>query len=115
MPTNTVENRSCLRCTAEFEPKRDWSNFCSPACRLAFHNRMNAEGSVLGPLVKAWTATRHAKEGTEEAKICAWARQQVTEIARTFLDEDEEAGRGSAVDYVRKQMKSGFLYVDRRR
>lgn len=115
MTAETLANRACCRCTAEFTPSRDWSNFCSDKCRTGFHNAMGKEGKVLAPLVKAWTATRHAKPGTEEAEVCAWARQQITEISRMFLDEDEEEDRGSAVAYVKGLMASGFLYVDRRR
>lgn len=105
----------CCNCANEFQKTRSWSAFCSKECRMEFANRMKKQGGPLAPLVKAWTATRHTKPGTEEAEICAWSRQQITEIARMFLDEEEQEGHGSAVDYVRGLMKSGFLYVDRRR
>lgn len=89
-------------------------NFHSDACRQRFHNTSRAHGFVLAPLVKAWTSTRHAKEGTREAAICTFARGQITEIARMFLDADDEAKR-DPVAYVGALMDSGFIYADRRR
>lgn len=89
-------------------------SFCSDPCRTRFHAVHRSEGFPLAPLVKAWNATRHAKPGTREAEICRFARSQLTEIARTFLDQDQEAGR-DVVAYVGGLMDSGMLWVDRRR
>lgn len=88
--------------------------FCSHDCRRAFHTIAKREGGPLAPLVKAWHATRHAKAGTREAEICRFARGQITEMARMFIDDDEEAGR-DAVAYVGAIMDSGFMFADRRR
>lgn len=88
--------------------------FCSTPCRLAFNNRMKTEGAPIAALVKAWTMTRHAKPGSEEAEVCRFARNQLTEIARLHNEADDEAGRPSAVDYVRSLMQSGTIYADRR-
>lgn len=88
-------------------------NFCSDPCRRRFHNAHTAEGFPLAPLIKAHHATRHAKPGTREAAICTFARRQIAEIARTFLDQDEEVGR-DVVAYVGTLMDSGTLWVDRR-
>lgn len=89
--------------------------FCEPACRQGFNNRMKAEGAPIAALVKAWTMTRHAKAGSEEAEVCRFARSQLTQIAAGFNDRDEDNGRPSAVDYVRTLMASGTLYCDRAR
>lgn len=89
-------------------------NFCTDKCRQSFHNIHRSQGFVLAPLVKAWHATRHAKPDTREAEICTFARGQLTDIARTFLDADEEANR-DVVAYVGALMDSGFIYADRRR
>lgn len=86
--------------------------FCTDACRRAFHAACKTEGGPLAPLVKAWHATRHAKPGTREAEICRFARGQITEMARMFLDADEEAGR-DAIAYVGQLMDSGFQFADR--
>lgn len=88
-------------------------SFCSDPCRRRFHNLHVASGNVIAPLVKAWHATRHAKAGTREAAICTFARNQLTQIARTLLDEDKEAGR-DVVAYVGTLMDRGTLWVDRR-
>lgn len=89
--------------------------FCTNQCRQAFNNRMKGEGAPVAALVKAWTMTRHAKPGTEEAEVCRYAMSQLTQIARDFNDRDEDAGRPSAVAYVKTLMASGTLYCDRAR
>lgn len=88
--------------------------FCSTPCRLAFNNRMKTEGSPIAALVKAWTLTRHAKPGTEEAEVCRFARNQLTQIAGMHNEADQEAGRPSAIEYVKTLMASGTIYADRR-
>lgn len=89
--------------------------FHDQACRQAFANRMKAEGAPIAALAKAWVMTRHAKPDTEEAEVCRYARTQLSQIAATFNDRDQDAGRPSAVDYVKTLMRSGTLYCDRRR
>lgn len=89
--------------------------FCSTRCRTRFNNRMKAEGAPIAALVKAWTMTRHAKPGTDEAEICRWARSELTHIAKGFNEADRDAGRPSAVEYVETLRRSGTLYDDRKR
>lgn len=86
--------------------------FCTDKCRKAFQNLHIGQGAPLAPLVKAWHATRHAQPGTREAAICTFARGQITDIARTFLDRDDDEGR-DVVAYVGSLMDSGTLYFDR--
>ena len=107
---DTLE-RNCCRCGAAFQPSRAWSNFCSPDCRTAFHKDCKSQGGPMAPLVKAWIATRHAKPGSEEAEICAYARRELTQMASDL----NEAEQSRSVEYVRALMRSGTLYVDRRR
>lgn len=114
-PNNALTARQCLNCGTSFTPTRDWANFCKTKCRTDFHARHKAIGGVLISLVKAWTATRHAKPGSHEAEICAYARREITSIASLFNEEDKEAGRPGAASYVDRLMQSGTLYVDRRR
>ena len=45
--------------------------------------------------------------GSREAEICRFARGQITEIARIFLDEDEESGR-DVIAYVGVLMLGGY-------
>lgn len=69
----------------------------------------------MAALVKAWTATRHAKPGTREAEICRYARSEITKIAQHFNEEDEESGRQSAIEYVDSLMRTGTFWMDRTR
>lgn len=111
----STETRTCPGCGISFPPggRGIGKSFCSDPCRLRFHNLHRGEGVPLAPLIKAHHATRHAKPGTREAAICTFARRQIAEIARTFLDQDEEVGR-DVVAYVGTLMDSGTLWVDRR-
>lgn len=88
--------------------------FCSDKCRKCFLNAQATYGGPLAPMVLAWHATRHAKPDTLEAEVCTFARGQITEMARIFLDREEEAGR-DPVAYVAGLMASGTLYIDRTR
>lgn len=108
--------RFCPGCGANFPAggRGMGKSFCTDECRKAFHAIHRAHGFPLAPLVKAWHATRHAKPGTREAEICTFARNQLTQIARTFLEEDTEGGR-DVVAYVGGIMDSGILWCDRRR
>lgn len=106
-----TQHRLCCRCGSSYAPTREWANFCSPDCRKAFHADAKAQGGPMAPLVKAWIATRHAKPGSREAEICAFARRELTQMASDF----NEADRVSATAYVDALMRSGSLYVDRRR
>jgi hypothetical protein len=104
----------CPGCGSTFEAggRGLGKTFCTDTCRRAFHAACKTEGGPLAPLVKAWHATRHAKPGSREAAICTFARGQITEIARMFLDADEDKGR-DAVAYVGSLMDSGFMFADR--
>lgn len=106
--------RKCPGCGTEFEPggRGLGKTFHSDQCRQAFHAVHRKEGFPLAPMVKAWHATRHAPAGSREAEICRFARGQITEIARMFLDEDEESDR-DVVAYVGVLMDSGELFIDR--
>jgi len=110
------ETRTCPGCGGLFPAggRGMGKSFCGDKCRLAFHAVHRSEGFPLAPLVKAWHATRHAKPGTREAAICTFARGQISQIARTFLDQDGEAAR-DVVAYVGGLMDSGTLWMDRRR
>jgi hypothetical protein len=106
--------RKCPGCGVQFPAggRGMGKSFHSDECRKAFHNVHRKEGFPLAPLVKAWHSTRHAKPGSREAEICTFARNQLTQIARDFLDADEEDGR-DVVAYVGTLMDSGILYADR--
>lgn len=109
------EQRKCQNCGELFTASRAHSVFCpGDTCRKAFDNRKLSQGGPMAPLVKAWIATRHAKPGTREAEICAYARRELTQMASDLNELDERANR-SAVDYVETLMRSGTMWVDRAR
>lgn len=105
---------TCPGCGAEFEKggRGLGKTFCADTCRRAFHAAAKSEGGPLAPMIKAWHATRHAKPGSREAEICRYARGQITEMARMFIEADGEIGR-DAVAYVESLMTSGFQFADR--
>jgi len=116
LKSEITPSKTCPGCGADFPAggRGMGKSFCADKRRLAFHAAHRSEGVSLIPLVKAWHATRHAKVGTREAAICRFARNQITEISRTLLDQDKEAGR-DAVAYAGSLMDSGLLWCDRRR
>lgn len=69
----------------------------------------------MNQLVKAWTATRHAPPGSREAKVCAYARREITQIASLHNEEDVAENRTSAIAYVEALMANKTMFVDRRR
>ena len=107
-------NPRCPGCSVEIEGSGRGLGkvFHDATCRRKFHALHKSEGGVLAPLIKAANATRHAKDGTREAEICRWARGQIAQITRMFLDRDEDEGR-DVVAYVGSLMDSGSLYIDR--
>lgn len=103
----------CCNCNQVFSPRRAWSAFCTNDCRTAFYNRMKRDGASLAPLVKSWIATRHAPKGSPEARVCAYARSELTIIATALLAADSAEHRGRAADYVAQLMEKGVRAVDR--
>lgn len=89
-------------------------DFCRKECRVAFNNRAKAEGAVIITLLKVQTRHRHAKPGSEEARICAEARREYTEIVQMMIDADDEAGRPDPAAYVDRMLKQ-TRYIDRTR
>jgi hypothetical protein len=49
------EARTCARCGAVFEPRREHARFCSAACRIAW-NREHAGGAWPGDTALGWSA-----------------------------------------------------------
>lgn len=126
MPTTTENAAStaqaatctCLGCGDDFTPSAKPRGvlghmFCTDKCRQCYHNRNKAEGGPMVAMVKAWHLTRHAKPGTVEAEICKFARGQLTQMAGHWIERDRDEGRDQSVEYVRRLMESGTLWIDR--
>ncbi len=87
--------------------------FCQPKCQQAYNARNKARGAILAPLATAAAQTRHAKPGTRQAAVSTYARAELTSIAAHFNEQDREAGRPPAWEYIEAMMKSGTRYMDR--
>lgn len=110
------QERICPNCGNGFVPggRGLGKRFCNQACTRAFHNRSKGEGAVAIQLVKAWIETRHAPAGSREAGICRDARRELTQLARTLIAADRQAGRPPTADYV-ESLLAETRYMDRRR
>lgn len=110
------QSRVCPNCGVAFPAggRGLGKTFCSKDCRVEFGNRSAAEGKVMAALVKCWLGNRHAKPGSREAELCRRARAELTEIGRTFIEADEEAGRPPICDYVETLLRD-TIYMDRTR
>ena len=106
--------KTCPGCGCEFPDggRGMGKTFHDDKCRKAMHAVHKQEGFPIIALAKAHAATRHAKPGTREAEICRYARTEMTEILRTFLERDDDEGR-DVVAYVGTLLDSGVRYVDR--
>ena len=104
--------RSCAECGAVFANARK-AAFCSPAHHRAFNNRRAARGAVVQPYLMAWI---EGKGGGHSGvnPVSAKAMRELTQIVRSWIDEDRNAGRPSLIPYVDALMADS-LYVDRRR
>lgn len=113
---NSFEERRCPQCGrfVKGSGRGRGKVFCAACCRTRFNNRSKAEGAVMVALVKCWHENRHAKSGTREAELCRRARTELSEITRTLLERDAEAGRPPIADYV-EVLLDGTLYADRSR
>lgn len=104
----------CHFCSQPFSSSRA-ARFCCEEHRKAFARLMAIQGAILAPLIKAWTATRHAPAGSNEAIVCGYARREITSIASILNEEDASAGVASAIEYVNALMDAGFRYIDRKK
>lgn len=53
----------CAECSAKFKPKQLKSCFCTPACKIKFHNRCKSRGGLLVPMVMASRQGRDTEIG----------------------------------------------------
>lgn len=81
--------------------------FCCTEHKIAFRNRLTAQGSALAGLIKAWRIDRGSGDIAKAAfaEICA--------IADHFNAEDRSAARPRADLYAAKLLADGRLYMDR--
>lgn len=109
----------CANCGASFETRHN-GRFCpapkgvrqSP-CQRAFAKRMEVEGKLLAPFVKAWIAGKGGgHKGSHD--VVGPCLTEITSIVRILLNADKAAGRPSPIPYAESLLREG-LYIDRTR
>ncbi len=108
-PEKKLSTRLCPECGETFQTDHHSKRFCTPAHKQAYANREAAQGKVIASLVKAWRLGRGSK-GVAKAAFA-----ELCTIVDSFNAEDKAAGRPPASVYVDGLLKSGFLYIDRKR
>lgn len=84
--------------------------FCTRTCQLAFGNRMTVRGRVLTPLAMADRLTRSGTRGDPDARRAAIeAGRQYRQLIDQWAREDREAGRMTAVEYVARKHRLGYV------
>lgn len=92
---------TCPECGVKFTRYHHSALFCSPAHQRAFHGRNMARGKVAMPYVQAWRTSRNRKA---DAIVGRFAWGELCRMSDLWSAEDRDAGRPSAVDYVRGRM-----------
>lgn len=79
-----------------------------------FNNRRLTRGAVILPFVMAWIEGKGGGN-TPTHPTAGPSMREVTQIVRSWIDEDRAAGRPSMIPYVETLFADGLLYCDRRR
>lgn len=119
-PTQTV---SCANCGAVFETRHN-GRFCpvkqtpgarrkASPCQRVFAKRMEVEGKLLAPFVKAWIAGRGGGHSGSHP-VAGKCLTEITSIVRILLEADKAANRPSPIPYVESLFREGY-YIDRAR
>ena len=100
--------RACMECGSSFNPTHPKGMFCQPSHQVAFHNRNGKRGRVAIPLAQAWRAPRGSKDPAARA-TAKTALGQLCRLIDQYNREDREAGRPSAVAYITRKERLGYL------
>ena len=84
---------TCGECGVRFQATRVDAQFCSPAHKTAFHNRMKGRSAAIA-YAMAW---RGGRGGNDVAKV---AYGELCRLLDRYNAEDRAAGRPSAQAYV---------------
>lgn len=98
--------RPCPECMAHFQPVHPRQLFCSEAHKRAFNNRWTVRGRALAVIATAARITRGGNRGDRQTGRTA--RREAERMMSRFAQEDRDAGRMSAVDYMRDRQKIGY-------
>lgn len=94
----------CRECAAAFAAQRATREFCSDACRRAFHNRLMTRGSDMYSLFMACRYDRRAAKAER-----AWSLLSRMAAAWRAEDARERAGRQSWDPVAKVRERNGQL------
>lgn len=95
---STFGMRTCCECGLKFRAGHPGAQFCTPAHKLAFHNRQKGRSAAI-MYAMAYRQKRGAKgTGAESFK-------ELCRLLDLYNAEDREAGRPSAAQYVEGLMR----------
>jgi hypothetical protein len=95
----------CPECAVTFIGARD-TRFCTTAHKDSFWNREAKRGKVAMPLMRAW------RGGRGSGDVARYAFTELCALADRWNAEDRDAGRLSAVEFVRPKMRQGWKAAD---
>ncbi|MCA3254805.1 MAG: hypothetical protein INF91_04205 [Alphaproteobacteria bacterium] len=98
--------RRCPECGAAFSPAVYNQLFCASPHKLLFERRLAKRGFKLTALAMAARQTRDGTRGDVETG--RWAARETRRLLQLWADDDREAGRPSAVEYVSLRKRLGL-------
>lgn len=99
----------CPECGGAYLARQRNQLFCCNAHKRAYNNRWGKRGAVLAPLYAAARATRGGSRGDKITG--AKARSAADHLVQRWKEEDQAAGRASAVEYVAARYRFGMVEV----
>ena len=95
---------TCRECGAPLKAQRNGAEFCSAACRTAFHNRRARRGADFYDVVMCWRFDR-------AGATAAGAMTLLSRMAAAFKADDdrEHAGRKSWDDIAKAKERNPYL------
>jgi hypothetical protein len=102
--------RTCPECGKRFEPNRRNQLFCSAPHKAAWENRATVRGKVLTPIAAVARMTRNGTRGSDEDRVIARkASNAQNRLIQQWRDEDREAGRMGATEFLRARVRFGMF------
>lgn len=94
----TFGRKTCAECGEKFTAGSPRSAFCTPAHKLAFHNRSKGRSAAI-----SYAMAYRLKRGKKG--VGAESFKELCRLLDLYNAEDREAGRPSAADYVEGMMR----------
>lgn len=101
--------RQCPECGAGYSRKHPMQLFCTTAHRDTWNNRAAKRGRVLLPFAQVARATRDGTRGSpRDRELGKRAAADMHRLLQRWRDEDAEAGRMPAPDFLVARYRAGF-------